>query len=277
MSLSSWHKRVLSDDFLFEIGIGRVDNHFAILKFGESDTIGTTETLIYDAISLGAPANIPYLADATEQTFTVKSTLTSDSYILETGAMVVRVFGLTKTGLWQVEDIKMNGTTNVSTQGKYWRLFRANVVKSAGRIGALGSITFVYNSIIYMAIKKTANVTNNSTNMLTFTIPLGYTAVLIESHNFAPPTKAVTFSQIQRNLGACDQLKRRATSIVGDGMHWDYKLPQRVNELTDIEVKGLAASPPTAGVSGDFAFVLSKNNNDVLPLVGVPTIGEDLS
>lgn len=276
MSLDAWHKRVLSDNFLFEIGIGRVDNHFAVLKFGESNTIGTVETLIYDAISLGAPASIPYLADGTEQTFTVKSSLASDSYTLETGAMVVRVFGLTKNGTWQVEDIKMNGTTDVATQGKYWRLFRANVVKCASRVGQLGSITFVYNSVIYMAIKKTANGTTNSTNMLTFTIPKGYTGVLLDAHNFGPAAKAVTFSQIQRKLGGCDQLKRRATDRLGE-THWDYKVAQKVDALTDIEIKAAAASPPTAGVSGDFAVVLSKNNNDVLSLVGVPTIGEDFS
>ena len=276
MSLDKWHKRVLSDNFLLEVGIGRVSDHFAVLKFGESNDIGVTETLVYDAISLGAPANISYLPDGTEQFFTVKSTLASDSYDLGTGAMVVRCFGLKADGTWQVEDIKMNGITDVQTQGKYWRLFRGFTAKCGSRTGALGSITFTYDGTIYMALIKTSGITNNSTNMLTFTIPKGYTGALVDAHNFAPSAKTVTFSQTQRVLGGCDLLKRRATGLLGS-MHWDYRIPQKVNELTDIEIKAFADGPPTAGVSGDFAVLLSKNSNDVLPLVGVPTIGEDFS
>ena len=275
MGLNKWYKQAKSNNFLFEIGSGRINGAYGVFKFGRNNAVVTTGSTIYDVPNLITPGphKLTYLADNTEQTFTVESSSIIDSYILATGAKVVRIFGLTATGLWQVEDVRLNGTTPVNTVGKYWRIFRAYIVDSAVRVGAAGDIIIKYSGTIYVGIVYNSVIPNNQTQMAAFTIPLGYDAILIEAHLHSG-AKALDFFFQRRDFGKCERAQRTADYILAANVHWDWAVPIKFDSLTDICINGTVSSPPGTSSSADFGLVLLKQNNDVADLSITSTIGE---
>jgi hypothetical protein len=269
MGLDKWYKNAKSDDFLFEVGVGRTGTHFGLFKYGENNQVATAPgSTLWDGKDITGLELYPWIADGTEETLELLSSSANDT-LAGSGAKKVRIFGLTKTGLYQVEDISMNGITPVQTIGKYWRFFRAYVVESGARAGAAGNITIRYSSTIVGAIV----LGNNQTMMALFTIPLGYTGVLVEAHVHSG-AKVVDFTLYTRNYGVCDRVRRRAKGVVADDSHLDYKVPVKYAALTDIELRCAAASPPAGDVSGDFAMVLIKENNSVVDIGDFVTIGQ---
>jgi len=264
--LDKWYKDVKSNDFLFEIGAGNVPTHFGVFKFGENDAVPTSPgATMYDGLALGGTSLIPHLNDGVEQIFQIVGG-TNDT-ALGTGARTIRIYGLKANKEWQVEDIVMNGTTNVPTVGKYWRIFRMRVLTSGTRSGASANITASYDGDVYAGMVAG----NNTTMMAVFTIPAGYKGLLLDAHVHAG-AKTIDFSLKTRAFGGPVIVKRRAKGVVLGDSHLDYKIPRSFAAGTDIEIEAVAASPPAGETSADFTLVLIKLNNDVKSLTDSPTI-----
>lgn len=88
-----------------------------------------------------------------------------------TGARTVRLYGRGATGLTQVEDVILNGTSHVTTSRSWTRMFLARVITAGSGATNAGQIT-VQHTTTTANVFAVMPVGTSRTNISAFTVPL---------------------------------------------------------------------------------------------------------
>lgn len=101
----------LRSDFLSDVALGKITGIATFKKQGSNAAVSTTQRLL-------SPAGTPLVLLTTAATISFVSSSTKDK-AGDTGARVLRIFGVDALGAYQTEDLILNGTTPVVTT-KLW-------------------------------------------------------------------------------------------------------------------------------------------------------------
>lgn len=260
MGLNRWHKKVVSNNFYFEIAKRNVGTHFIINKFGENISVVDSLVTIWDAGGLYS-----YMPSASF--ITLSSGSTSDT-LAGTGAQKVKVYGLDENYNAITEIVELNGQNAVSTINQYIRVFRLIVIQAGSNGSAVG---IIYAGTGTVSLGVPANIYaqiligNNQTLMCVYTISAGYTGYIISAGAAAGTGKDATLSIVIREFGSnVFNVKSKIILIAGNVVR-DFHAPFIIPAKTDVEIRGIsdAAGAP---VTATFDIVLVKENNSVVDL-----------
>lgn len=109
-------------DFLVEVQKGNIPKHSIVNKFGASDNVTTSWTII-------ATGEI-YPTPTTAQSLEIVSDDNTNDISSGTGARKVEIQGLDASWNPQTQTVSLNGTTAASVTGTWFRVYRMKVTES---------------------------------------------------------------------------------------------------------------------------------------------------
>jgi hypothetical protein len=235
--------RVSSTPYLYDIAEGKIPAHTPVYKFGNNETIGTTQESIWEESSL-----YPWDAiDAAPGIVTVSSTSAQDTLTTGTGAWTIMIHGLDSvTGLDISETINLTGQTAANSTLSYSRIFRA-MCQSAGtglanagiiRIGT-GTVTAGVPAVVWGHVA----VGENQTLQCVWTVPTGFTFYMTQASFSVNGNKGGDGRIYARPPGLLFQIKD-VFHLSGGGSPHTYTLPRPFIAGTDIDFRA------AAGVAG---------------------------
>lgn len=263
MGNESRFKNSESNNFLIEIGKGNIPTHFPVEKFGESPIVGTTQQTITSLSMLQLYQETPIILK-------VSSTNINDAWG-GTGAQAIRVIGHGPGNVFQWEDVKLNGQTEVLTTKLFLRQYRTFVLEDKNSLGIIyvgdGVVTTGVPATKYMKIPIASGFDDNQTLMSLLTIPAGYYGLLHNAQIFAGTGKELSTAFMQRPEGGVWRVVRKGL-LIEDSAPWTWNA-KRFEQFTDLEIRAFIASTPNIAASASFAMTFVKLNNDV-PDLSVP-------
>lgn len=244
-------------EFYMNVARGSVLGHHAVHVFGYNPTVSTTLATVWD----GNTSTYGYPSSAS--VMTVSSGSANDT-ASGSGARLVYIAGL-DAGYNEISEIvTLNGQTGVSTTNSYLRISRADVV-TAGSGGTAAGIIYVGSGTITAGVPAVRyaqiNVGYDSTLMGMYTVPAGHTAYILRggiSTGTSVSNKFVTAKLLTRPLSGVFNTMA-VTILNGAQSDYDFCVPLRITEKTDIEVRAFS-SGDTFSVSSYFQIVCMKND-----------------
>jgi hypothetical protein len=254
MGLRDLFKRAKTDNLNWEVSKGNVSTHKAIFKFGENASVGAIESTLWDEGGI-------YNYIASPQQLKLSSTDPDDT-ISGTGAQKIVIFGNDTNYNLQSEEIELNGLTPVLTEKIYLRIWRMIVTQAGASLGAEG-IVYAGTGIVDGAgvpanIHAQIDNGNNQTLMCLFTIPKGYSGLLINTDFSVGEGKTANIRFVKRELGKLFTIQTTFRAIANVVFH-NFDPPLLINEFSDIEFRATSAAPGTE-VSGDFSLVIFQKD-----------------
>tara|TARA_R110000868_G_scaffold317557_1_gene578394 strand:- start:583 stop:1365 length:783 start_codon:yes stop_codon:yes gene_type:complete len=183
------------NDWGLSVAEGKISRYSVVNKFGHSDTIGTSFAPV-------AEGNV-YQTPRTVQSLEILSSSTSDTST-GPGAKTMRVIGLGSDWRQQSEDVIMNGTTAVPLTKTWFRVYRLYMLTSGTYATAaagthVGAITLRgAGAGATWAVITATDFPKGQSTIAAYTVPLGYTAYMINQEVHVASTKAVDFLMFQR-------------------------------------------------------------------------------
>lgn len=250
---------VPTDDLLLKVARGKVQGMALINKFG-SGVVGTSETDIWDGAT-----NYVY------QTAAVTLYLSS-SNAGDTSAPIV-LEGLGTNGVYQTETKALDGSnsqTQVATANSYARLFRMYYAPTGGGwAGAADLAGDIYasstNGDTTAGVPQTAAdikakiiAGENQTLMALYTIPDGFTGLLLDFHFVTESTKVLTSRIRIREFGASFNTKEKFIATKPN-IQDNIKLTDQIPSKSDIRATASVAAS-TGEVSATFDILLIDND-----------------
>lgn len=215
------------------ISMGKIEGVVHFNKFGYTDTIGATFETIWDGVGV-----YPRIATAT--TAIVGGT--------ETAGTTINIQGLNEN--WELDDETV-AVGSTSTK-KFKRVFRAKLVDHPDGVNA-NDITITVDG----AIRAKILAGNGQTLMAVFTVPKGYTGYMLKFQGSVEKQKEVTFSILTHYNGSDVCTTKGHFGSFGTPVTYDYPIPVKYTEKTDIEVRAKAGA--TTGVGALFDILLIKD------------------
>lgn len=215
------------------IADGTVPGYDHINKFGYDDAVGTTayET-IWDGSSLYSYVSTPGPAS-------VSSTDGGDTGIL------VDIQGLDQDYNLVSETVAVGSTGSVN----FSRVFRA-----AGGSDHAGDISITVDS----AVRAICQASAGQTLMALYTVPAGKTAYLLKFQGSIDKSNGeAKFRLMARPFGNGFQVKGQFGTAAGSYITYDYPVPLKFEEKTDIEIRAIAGA--TLGAGAIFDLILVDN------------------
>lgn len=213
------------------IAAGVLAGYSHINKFGYRDALASTYQAIWD----GATA-YPYIGTAGPATATGTDTGT-----------VVEVQGLDQDYNLQIENITVGGPAGAIN---FVRVFRARVVSGTNA----GDISIVVDTATRAIIKAEAG----QTLMAVYTIPAGKTGYLLKIQGSIDKQNAdAIFRLMSRPFGGVFNIKGQFGTAAGNYITYDYPVPLKFDEKTDIEIR--SKSGGTLGAGAIFDLILVDN------------------
>ena len=222
------------------IAAGELSGYSHINKFGFSTNIGFGGG--YHTI-WNAGGIYQYPSSATI------ATVTSDDP-LDNGA-VITVTGLDENYLPVTEDITIGGAAGTQL---FLRVYRALVkTAGAGQTTNVGKISITVDSLPAAEILEG----NGQTLMAVYTVPAGKTGYLMKLQASPDKNTDVLFKLVVREFGGAF-LTKGVFGTFGIPVTYDYPVPLRFPERTDIEIQGKAGN--TCGAGALFDVILVDNS-----------------
>lgn len=219
------------------IAAGELSGYSHINKFGFSTNIGFGGS--YHTI-WNAGGIYQYPSSATI------ATVTSDDS-LDNGA-VIEVTGLDENYNEVSEDITIGGAAGTQL---FLRVYRALVkTPGAGQTSNVGKISITVDSLIAAEILEE----NGQTLMAVYTVPAGKTGYLMKLKASPDKNTNVLFKLVVREFGGAF-LTKGLFGTFGVPVTYDYPVPLRFPEKTDIEIQGKAGNTCAAGAIFDVILV----------------------
>ena len=172
-----------SKDWLFEVGMGRVAGHTMVHKFGRNpdcDQAGSATIVPVgrDIWDLGIAGASQWVPPTTARTHQLASSDDEDGGAgTDTGALTIRIWGLSATWAEQTEDITLNGTTNVPTASTYANIHRMQVLTTGSAQRNLGNITATADTDTTVTAQVSADM--GSTLMTQYQVPAAKTGIIL--------------------------------------------------------------------------------------------------
>ena len=248
-----------STDYLIEVAKGNIAGASLINKFGANFSVGGN----YAPVSIGGIYQTPQVAGAV--TLRVKAGNANDT-AAGTGAREITIQGLDATGALQTESVATAGTSASSNFAGTWtRVFRAWVSASGTyATSAAGSHTAA------IVIESTApadwatidatNFPKGQSQIAAYTVPLGFTAYLLDYVLTIDSGKSVDFILFKREniLETAAPYSAMRTVLQSRGLAAPltrkFRDPIRFEALTDIGF--MAKGSGTPEVTADFNILL---------------------
>jgi hypothetical protein len=253
-SNNNWTELVVTSDGKLWVGAqnyydliaaGKIDDHFALHKFGHNDAVGTTEEVIWTAGN-----GYTYLSAA--ETLQVSSSdADDDGSPAGTGARTILICGLDTNWAELEETVILNGTTSVETTNSFLRVFRSYVITAGSSQTNEGLISIKDNADVVQLAEIVAN--KGQTEMAMWTVPADNTFFITRTYASESNNKKVTISLYTRDNTITNPAWRlRGENIVNlSDITATLSVPIEITEKVDIELRATAA---TAGgdVQGGF-------------------------
>jgi len=221
-----------------------------INKFGYTGTAVNGSATIWDGVAVNGNSIYTYLDTAV--TLKVDSDETDDdgaTYLIE---------GLDGDYNLVSEEITTNSTAGggegTGTQ-LFLRVFRAKVVSNGGvNDGNVSIKTNDTDETLLAYIKED----NGQTLMSIYTVPAGKTAYLVKIHGSVDKSNAdVKFMLFETPLGGGRNIKHMSGTQGGNPIDYDYPVPLRFEEKSDLEMRVLTSA--SCGAGGIFDLILVDN------------------
>ena len=217
------------------ISAGLVEGWGHINKFGFNPSIGSGDwETIYDGSNKYTYLTVAGVA-------AIASTNPADS------GKTVEVQGLDENYNLVLEDVVI-GT---SSQTTFIRIFRM-IFKDGVATTNIGAITATVGG----AVKATILAGAGQTLMALYTVPAGKTAYLLKVHFNVTKSTDIEFRLVVKPLGGAFNVKGQFGTF-GVPIEYNYPVPLRFEEKTDIELECLAGNTCAAG--GLFDLILVDN------------------
>lgn len=237
-----------------EIARGTFPNMAALLKFGRNPDVDTGAAEdVWEGGGL-------YTFDATAQSLEiVSSDAADDGSPAGTGAQTVTVIGVDANYAYKSEVVTMNGTTAVALTGTWLRVHRCSVT-TAGT-GEVNAGTLTIRLAGAGATRLVVGAGNGQTLMAIYTIPAGYTGYV--HHYYITGNAAPTLPQLDvqlwtRSSTGVRSLKHQQAVAAGSDFTYDYGIPFKIAEKTDIWLR-VTSTVNNADVCGGFDIILVAN------------------
>jgi hypothetical protein len=221
-----------------------------INKFGYTGTAVNGSATIWDGVAVNGNSIYTYLD--TPVTLKVDSDETDDdgaTYLIE---------GLDGDYNPVSEQITTNSTADggegTGTQ-LFLRVFRAKVVSNGGvNDGNVSIKTNDTDETLLAYIKED----NGQTLMSIYTVPAGKTAYLVKIHGSVDKSNAdVKFMFFETPFGGGRNIKHMSGTQGGNPIDYDYPVPLRFEEKSDLEMRVLTSA--VCGAGGIFDLILVDN------------------
>ena len=252
--------------FEFDVAEGINTTKTPLFKYGAGN-VTTTETVIWD----GGNGYNGFLSSPT--TLDVRSTSGLDVFGTGTGAWTLLVWGLSATDSTEIfETFQLNGTTTVSGDSSFIRVFRALIVNG----GALaqnavnganqGDINIFVDggTSIPSDLMARINEHKGQTLMCIYTVPKGKTLYVTGISGGAGTGSVFTLNEATLSYKFRNSTTNGAFSTKYDLILYEnavsqsLRFPFEVPEMTDIVVTGVA-SAGNSNVTASFAGYLKDN------------------
>lgn len=243
-------------NFNLQLARGQIYNHSHVFKYGFNAAVGTTAETIW---LQGAAYNwIP-----TAAAMKVSSASANDT-AAGTGARTIRVEGLDANFDVLTEDVTMDGQTQVTTTGVFYRVHRAYVL-TAGSVNTNDGIIYVYTGTettgtpdVAGTVYTTIGAGEGQTLQAIYTIPAGYTGYMTQIEAGSKDgTNATTITLRTRVNGGAFRTQQKFIVFKSTSQLY-HDIPITIAEKTDVEVQGDAAAS-TTDVAASFDLILVKN------------------
>ena len=237
-----------SPEFFIKASLGLIPGVKTVSKFGQSHELEAGSFVdIWDG-----GGSYDYPADVT----TPISHLISDS---SSDTELVEIQGLAGDGTLVVQTLTLTGTAKVALSTPLWRVFR---LKNVGTIDLVGTVSLIDTSDTDTYAMMQPG--NNQTLMALYTVPKGYTAVMVSfDASLSGVAKGFTAGGklMMRPYGGVFQLKK-TFGLDDDGdssLGRNFNLAGKISELTDIRI---ACNTNSSGgiANSSFELLLFENS-----------------
>ena len=239
----SW-TQYIAEDILEEY-----DSEF---KFGLNPAVGTTEEVIWDG-----GGNYTFLTSA--ETMDIVST-DADDTLGGTGAQTMIIYGLNTNWKETNQVIILDGTSIITTDTAFLRVFRAIVLTSGTNtpIGNANEGTITITSHITTTLQAQIGVNNGQTLMCVYTVPAGKTAYITGLALGVGQGKECTFTAKFRNgVNGAFSVKFSLT-LYQSAYTGSLVIPLKIPEKVDMVITGITAAG-TVKANASFGMILKDN------------------
>lgn len=201
-----------------------------INKFGYNSAVGATDETIHDAGGLYSyigTAGVATVAGASDPTATIE------------------IQGLDENYLPAIEVVAVGASSSTL----FSRVFRARVQVPHSGTTNVGDITITVDS----AVRATILAGKGQTLMALYTIPAGHEGYMLKFQGSIDKNQEAQFSIYARPFGNGFNIKGQFGTF-SNSITYDYPVPLKFAERTDIEIRANAGA--TAGVGAVFDIVL---------------------
>jgi hypothetical protein len=233
--------RVVSNPYLLEVGQGNIAAHSAVRVFGTNDSAGAAFETVSEIQGLYS-----YLSSA--EILKVSSTdVDDDGDPVDTGARTLKIWGLDSS--WdEVDDtITLNGTTAVSTNISFLRVYRAKVL-TAGATGTNeGIISINDNADAVTLLQCQAGEGGNSDCI--YPVPNGKKLIITKFRGGAIGAQNATLHLMCRPFGGAFVTEHEISLKDGFAeVNFDTGIICAAKSDIEVRVQG-SASPPAVSAS----------------------------
>ena len=231
--------RVSAMPYYVDIVEGNVPDHQAIYKFGNNDSVGTTQESIWNEGGL-----YPWAAvDAAAGQVTISSTSANDTSA-GTGARTATIYGLDLSGVDQNETLTLNGQTAVTSVSSYSRIFRI-IINTAGtslanegiiRVGT-GAVAGGVPAVVWALV----DIGRNQTLQAVWSVPAGKTFYMTDATFSVGGSKGAEGVMMVRPPGEMFQVKFLAHHAGGVD-YIPFTFPLMFTAGTDIDMRATAGA-----------------------------------
>lgn len=239
----------LSPEHFIQISAGRVKDTSHINKFGYNTAVGTS----YETVTDLGTNNLPTSAAVVS----IVSASTADTSA-GTGARTVEIQGLDANYVEQTETVTMNGQSAVTTTATFIRVFRMRVTSAGTGETNAGNITA---SISSSDVARITAANGGQTLMAVYTVPVNKAAYLIKFQGSLSKNQEAQFQIRARKSGENAWNLKGLWGTFATPVNYDYPVPIKFTEKTDIQVRAKAGATSEIGAIFDLIVIDGPKDN----------------
>lgn len=219
-----------------QVGDNKVLNAVGRCYLAHNESVGTTE------VTLWHETLVAYVFPSAATIMTISSS-DVDDLAGDTGARTVEVRGLNASYVEISEIVTLNGQTGVPTVNEYLRIQGDGIeVKTAGSTNSnegyiyigTGTITTGKPAVVYGVIEPG----DSFSQVGVFTVPAGKRAFIVDILTTIAGTQA---GEINFYLINGFEKQIHSFFLKGTGIGQTHSFPEKIPEMTDVEVRGKSA------------------------------------
>ena len=222
-----------------------------INKFGFNDQVPDT----FEVIAIGS-SNFSYPTNAGVATVVSDDTNDDDG---DVGARTVSIQGLDGDYNEVTETVTLDGTNSVTTDASFLRIFRMRVETAGSSEGAEGIITASVGGNELARINPNFD---NQTLQAAYTVPAGKTAYLLRMQSTSTKDNKAAMVGLFTRSNAPDSVftVKQLVEVYRNNVVVDFPIPLRIDEKTDIEIRGKNLNAGNVSIGGTFDLILIDND-----------------